>query len=189
MFQLKWLWKCLKGYRACYVFALFSTVILAVWGLVNPIIVSKIIDNVIMQIPNAAVETATITNNLMMLLGSLVILTLLRTSFGYVSVYAYEYSSQGLLYKLRNELYVNMQKQDADFFNKNRTGDLMTRLTGDMDMVRHALAWVVRMFIDCIFVFLATIIYMLYTNVLFTLVLIAVTPILFLLTKKFSKTV
>ena len=32
--------------------------------------------------------------------------------------------------------------QDAGFYTRYRTGDLMTRLTGDLDMVRHTVCWI-----------------------------------------------
>ena len=60
-----------------------------------------------------------------------------RMCFNYLSVMTYETCSQKLLFNLRRDLYANMQAQDSSFFSKNRTGDLMTRLTGDLDMVRH----------------------------------------------------
>lgn len=34
------------------------------------------------------------------------------------------------------------------FYSTYRTGDLMTRVTGDLDAVRHMVAWVIRMVIE-----------------------------------------
>jgi ATP-binding cassette subfamily B multidrug efflux pump len=82
-----------------------------------------------------------------------------------------------------------MQAQDASFFSKNRTGDLMTRLTGDLDMVRHTVCYVVRMLIDCVVLFLTTTITFLAVDWLFALSMLAVTPIIFILTKAFAKRV
>ena len=115
--------------------------------------------------------------------------TLFRTSFNYCSVITYETCSQKLIYKLRRDLYKNMQEQDQDFYGKNRTGDLMTRLTGDMDMIRFAVAWVLRQLIDCSVLFLTTSITFLVTDWLFALSMLAVTPIIFALTYAFSKRV
>ena len=82
-----------------------------------------------------------------------------------------------------------MQEQDQDFFSKTRTGDLMTRLTGDLDMVRFAVAWVLRQLIHCTVLFVTTSIVFLVTDWLFALSMLAVTPIIFGLTLAFSKRV
>ena len=115
--------------------------------------------------------------------------TLFRTSFQYLSIMTYETCSQKLIFKLRRDLYQNMQEQDQDFYSRNRTGDLMTRLTGDMDMIRHAVCWVIRQLIDCTVLFLTTSIVFLVTDWLFALSMLAVTPIIFGLTYAFSKRV
>ena len=82
-----------------------------------------------------------------------------------------------------------MQAQDSSFFSKNRTGDLMTRLTGDLDMVRHTVCYVIRMLIDCVVLFLTTAVTFLAVDWLFALSMLAVTPVIFLLTKAFAKRV
>ena len=65
----------------------------------------------------------------------------------------------------------------------------MTRLTGDLDMVRHTTCYVIRMIIDCVVLFLTTSITFLCVDWLFALAMLAVTPIIFILTKVFAKQV
>lgn len=189
MFQLKWVWKQMEGFRKRYIFALCSTAILSVMALGNSIITSIIMDTVF----DPLVETGQVTPEVFRTLGGLVALlvgfTLLRTSFQYLSIMTYETCSQKLLFKLRRDLYKNMQEQDQDFYAKTRTGDLMTRLTGDLDMVRFAVAWVVRQLIDCTVLFLSAAITFLITDWIFALSMLAVTPIIFALTFAFSKRV
>lgn len=189
MFQLKWVWKQMEGFRKRYIFALCSTAILSVMALGNSIITSIIMDTVF----DPLVETGQVTPEVFRTLGSLVALlvgfTLFRTSFQYLSIMTYEACSQKLLFKLRRDLYKNMQEQDQDFYSKTRTGDLMTRLTGDLDMVRYAVAWVVRQLIDCTILFLSASITFLVTDWIFALSMLAVTPIIFALTFAFSKRV
>lgn len=189
MFQIKWVWQNLKGYRGRYVFALFSTVVLAASLLVQNLIIAQIIDRVFTPLVSNPVITQDVIQLLVSLVITLICFTLIRTSFCYLSVMTYEVCSQGIIYKLRNDLYVNMQRQDMLFYSKNRTGDLMTRLTGDMDMIRHAVSWVFRMTIDCVVLFLTTTICFFVQDALFALCLLAVTPFIFVVTLAFSKKV
>lgn len=44
-----------------------------------------------------------------------------------------------LIYKLRNDLYVALQRQSYAYFDENRTGDIMSKLTSDVEQTRHFL--------------------------------------------------
>ena len=189
MFQLKWVWQNMEGFRGRYVFALFSSVLLAVCELANPFITGSIMDQVFYPIQEGAgitdVLTQTLFNSVILLIG----FTLFRTVYNYFTLMNYESCSQKLIYKLRRDLYANMQKQDMRFYGMNRTGDLMTRLTGDMDMVRHATANIFRQLVLYVVMFFSTIIYFFSVNALFTLCLVAVTPLLYFVTRAFSQQV
>lgn len=189
MFQMKWVWKNLEGCRKRYVFALCSTVLISMMALVNSLLTAQIMDTVFTPVQQGGSVTPALWCHLVFLVSLLIGFTLFRTSFNYLSIITYETCSQKLLFKLRRELYANMQAQDASFFSKNRTGDLMTRLTGDLDMVRHTVCYVVRMLIDCVVLFLTTTITFLAVDWLFALSMLAVTPIIFILTKAFAKRV
>lgn len=189
MFQMKWVWKNLEGCRKRYVFALCSTVLISMMALVNSLLTAQIMDTVFTPVQQGGSVTPALWSHLVFLVSLLIGFTLFRTSFNYLSIITYETCSQKLLFKLRRELYANMQAQDASFFSKNRTGDLMTRLTGDLDMVRHTVCYVVRMLIDCVVLFLTTTITFLAVDWLFALSMLAVTPIIFILTKAFAKRV
>lgn len=189
MFQLKWVWKNLEGFRKRYIFALISTVFLAISALANSLIIEQIMDTVFDPIQKGAVVSELLTNTLIFWVCVLIGFTLFRTSFQYLSIMVYEKCSQGLIYKLRGDLYKNMQKQDMSFYSKNRTGDLMTRLTGDMDMVRHTVAWVWRMIIESVVLFLSTTVCFFIKDPLFAIAMLVVTPFIAVLTMAFSKRV
>lgn len=189
MFQLKWVWSRLKGYRGRYIFALCSSVLIAASQLVTSLITANIMDTVFYPLGEGLPVTQAVINRLIFLITVLICFTLFRTSFHYGSVMTYEYVSQKLTYHLRKDLYKTMQEQDADFYAKNRTGDLMTRLTGDMDMIRHTVCWVIRQLLECAVLFLTTAVCFLISDWLFALALLAVTPVIFLFTKAFAKRV
>lgn len=189
MFQLKWVWSRLEGFHGRYIFALCSTVLIAASQLVTSLITANIMDTVFYPLEDGGFVTQAVIDRLIFLILILVGFTLLRTSFNYCSVMTYEHVSQQVTYRLRRDLYKTMQEQDMDFYSKNRTGDLMTRLTGDMDMIRHTVCWVIRQLLECAVLFLTTAICFLVSDWLFALTLLAVTPVIFLLTKSFAKRV
>ena len=46
----------------------------------------------------------------------------------------YENCGQKFLFNIKAELYDKLQSQDMKFYSNHRTGDLMTRLTGDFQI-------------------------------------------------------
>ena len=106
-------------------------------------------------------------------------LTILRCIIVYFDCMGYEKVSQHVLFKVRNFLYDKIQRQDMKFYSAYRTGDLMTRLTGDLDAVRHMLAWVVRMVVEAFALIGATAIYFLSMNWQLALYLLIIAPLIF----------
>jgi ATP-binding cassette subfamily B protein len=45
-------------------------------------------------------------------------------------------ASRGVEYDLRNEFFAHLQQLDLSYFERNRTGDLMSRATSDLNAVR-----------------------------------------------------
>lgn len=187
LFQIKWIWKNMEGFKKRYIFALCSTFVLAFLGLGNSFITSNIVENVFNRIGETGVVQDENFTQLIKLVVLLVGFTLFRTSLNYISVITYETCSQKLVYGLRKFLYANMQTQDTIFYGRNRTGDIMTRLTGDLEMVRHTVCWVLRMMIECIVLFLSASICFLIVDWLLAVSLLIVTPVIFMLTKTFSR--
>lgn len=177
----------MEGFRGRYLLAMLATAILSVGELVNPYITGSIMDLVFYPIQAGEPVSNALIHTLILLIAILIGFTLLKTSGTYLSIMLYESCSQKLLYKLRRELYSNMQKQDMRFYSQNRTGDLMTRLSGDLDMVRHAVAYLVRIGILCVVLFLSTTIAFFVRDWLFALCLLVITPLIFFVTVRYSK--
>lgn len=189
MFQIKWLWKNMKGFRGRYILAMFTTVIISISIVGNSLIVKHIMDTVFSPVQEGSPVTEVLIRQLVMLVALMIGYRIVQSAVEYISIMTYESCSQKLIYKLRNELYTNMQRQDATFYSKNRTGDLMTRLTGDMDMIRHSVAWVFRMLIDCVVLFTATTVCFFLQDPLLAGCLLIVTPFIFAITAMFGKRV
>ena len=104
----------------------------------------------------------------------------------YYMVVCLEKSSQSVLFSLRKKLFTVLQNQEMRFFDRNRTGDLMTRLSADLDWCRHFMAYLSYNVIDCIVMFASTLILFFIISWKLTLMLIAVTPLLMIVTKVYS---
>ncbi|MBQ8947725.1 MAG: ABC transporter ATP-binding protein [Lachnospiraceae bacterium] len=178
--RMQWLWHNMKGLRGLYIIAILGTVLYNALQLTVPYFSSQIVDRFLSG-SDAAANLAQHRDRFYALIALMVGLTILRCVIVYLDCMAYEKVSQGVLYKVRNYLYDKIQRQDMKFYSMYRTGDLMTRVTGDLDAVRHMLAWVIRMVIEAFSLLGATAVYFIYMNVKMALCLLAVAPCIFLI--------
>lgn len=130
----KWFLGFLKKYKWLMVLGLVMTTVISVLAIVNPHISGLIVDDVIKggnydELPYLAA----------ILIGVTAVRSVLRFFYQVV----FETCSQGVLYEMRDTVYRKFMQEDFAFYNRERTGDLMSRQTGDMDAVRHFVAYVI----------------------------------------------
>ena len=154
MGYIRWFLSFLKKYRVRMIVGLILVFITSLLVLINPQISGMIVDEVI---EGQHYEKLGI---------------LLRFTF----LMCFESSSQGLVYDMREEAYRKLMKEDFNFFNKNRTGDLMSRQTGDMDAVRHMVSHVIYFSFENILVFLMALVMIFSVNVKMALCMLIVLP-------------
>lgn len=188
MFQIKWIWENLKGCRGRYIIALCMTVIGQIMYITNPVFSRRIV-NTFIDNENAAQNLAEHKDLLITLCLCMVMFTFVRTLIQFGSHMLYEVCSQRMLAKIRNYLFANVQKQDMTFYDKNRTGDLMTRLSGDIDMVRHTVAWIIRALVESVVLFVTSTVFFFWLNPAMALCLLALTPLIFIISAVFRKEV
>lgn len=131
MTPFKWVYSFLKKYRGKMVLGLVFTTFIALLTIVYPVISGIIVDDVI---------GAGNYEKLPLLIGCLLGVTVLKGVLRYSSQILFEICSQGVLYSMRDTVYRKFLSEDIGFYNRHRTGDLMSRQTGDMDAVRHFFA-------------------------------------------------
>ncbi len=178
MFRLKWLWKYMGKKRHLFVLGMILSAVTSAMLIINPMLSQKLIDEVI---------TPQNTALLLPLLGAMMAVQIIRLTLRYVMVVFLEINSQQMLDDVRRKLFDVIQNQDHVFFNRIRTGDLMTRMTNDLDLIRHSLAWISYVTVDSVVVFLVTLIYLFTVSWKLTLCLAAVTPFILVITRIFSK--
>lgn len=134
MTPVKWVYSFLKKYRVKMALGLLMTTGIAMLTIVSPYISGIIVDDVI---------GAGNRELLPVMIGCLIGVTIIKGILRFSSQVMFEICSQGVLYSMRDAVYRKLLQEDFDFYNKNRTGDLMSRQTGDMDAIRHFIAYVI----------------------------------------------
>ena len=180
MTPMKWFWGFLRKYRFKLLLGLIMTTVISILAIVNPYVSGLIVDDVIQ-------------GGQLGLLTKLVVILLLVTAVRGVLRFFYqvifEACSQGVLYDMRDSVYRRLLTEDFSFYSKKKTGDLMSRQTGDMDAIRHFVAYIIYAVYENLLLF-GFALFMIFTvNVKLALCMLVVLPFTALTTYRQSKAV
>ena len=167
MYSIKWVWKYIQSYLFGWIWASVVTVIVAGLFVVSPYVGGLLVDEVIIGGQDEL---------LLPLLGLMIGSVVLRTVLRYFSQIEFERISQNVLYQVREDLYTKLQELDLTFFNTTRVGDIMARMTGDTDAIRHNVAWTYFNALDNVVLFVSALILMGTIEWRLMLSLLVVTP-------------
>ncbi|RII32783.1 ABC transporter ATP-binding protein [Clostridium chromiireducens] len=178
MSSIKWIFSYINKYKFRFYIALTAVLLSSFMAMINPYLSGRLVDEVIIQNK---------TDILFPILGVMVAVTVIKAIIRYTYQMAFEFVSQNVIFELRQKMYSKLQELDLDYYNKTRTGDIMARMTGDMDAVRHFVAWVIYNICENVTVFIFAIISMFFISVEFTLLMFALTPIVAYCAYRFAK--
>lgn len=180
MMIFRWVWAYMGKKRAYFVVGLVLSAVSSAILVVNPLLSRRLIDDVI---------TPGNTAPLIPILATMMAVQLLRLGMRYAMVMLLEANSQQTMGDVRRRLYDIIQHQDYRFQERFRTGNLMTRMTSDLDMLRHSVSWISFVLMDCIVTYIAAFICLGVVNLPLTLSLAAITPLILIITRLFFKIV
>ena len=121
----------LKPYRKRVALALLLQLLVILSRLLAPFITRDIVNDVIPS------QNLTL---LLPLCAELLALVLVRAASTYARSVMLERVSQNVTYDLRTGLYKHLQELPYVFYDTHRIGEIMSRMTGDIEGVRNLLA-------------------------------------------------
>lgn len=177
---MKWFWGFLRKYRFKLLGGLILTTFISVLAIVNPYVSGMIVDDVIQGGQY---------DLLWKLVLILLLVTLVRGVLRFFYQVIFEVCSQGVLYDMRDVVYRRLLTEDFAFYSKKKTGDLMSRQTGDMEAIRHFVAYIIYQVYENILLFCFALFMIFTVNVKLALCMLIVLPFTAITTAKQSKEV
>ncbi|MBB2184714.1 ABC transporter ATP-binding protein [Lachnospiraceae bacterium MD1] len=126
-------------YWYAYLTAILCIVIAVSLDMIYPQVTKQIVDNVIV-----GRELSLLPRLLIMIL----IIGIGRCIFQYVKEYVFDLVSARITMNIRRDLFKHIQGLSLSFFDKNNTGELMSRLKDDVDQVWAALGYISMLIIE-----------------------------------------
>jgi ATP-binding cassette subfamily B protein len=180
---MRWFYSYLKKYTWKVALGLILVTATSVLAIINPRITGFIVDDIIGDGKN--IRTDLLPKFLLLMIG----ITVIRAVFRLIFLYLFETASQDMLYDMRDGVYRNLLEKDFAFYNRSRTGDLMSRQTGDMMAIRHFVAFVIYSIYENVLLFVIALFMIFSVDFRIGLAMILVLPITAFMTYSQSKTI
>lgn len=177
---MKTLIALIKKSTGYYVIAFFVMVASITLDMFNPRMLQKLIDDVI------------VARNPEPFLG--IILTLAgitsgRALFGYLKEMMFDLSSSKIIIRLRRKLFDHIQTLSFSFFDKNNTGELMSRVKDDAENVMHAICFGIMLFAEQIMYFVIASVILFQINWRLALMTLSIMPVIAFIAMQLEKRV
>lgn len=144
---LRSLWPYVYPYRWKIGLALLILVLDTLTNLASPWGIKLIFDNVLLAKPLQApwqqmIPLAIAQNRILffsVLCGSLLTLALIGAGSSYLGMRMLTVTGQRVIFQLRCDLFAHMQQLSPSFYDRQRLGDLLTRMTSDVQSIQDLL--------------------------------------------------
>ncbi|MFJ1429021.1 ABC transporter ATP-binding protein [Capnocytophaga canimorsus] len=187
MTELRYLRKYFYKYRYYLILGIIITIIARIFSLVMP----EYVQNSITAIEQYATLPEKEGNQIKQILLQYVLIiigaTLLSALFTFFMRQLIINVSRYIEYDLKNEIFVKYQQLSLNFYKRNRTGDLMNRISEDVSKVRMYVGPAIMYSVQTITLFVCVVPLMFYTSAKLTLYTLIPLPILSILIYIVSK--
>lgn len=168
MAQFKWVFRYMKGCRWQFFLGTFIQLFIFLPLLILvPIVVSDLIDRVFLEGDTSATVK---------LLLMYVCMHGVRAVSSFLHYVLQDIAGAHVLESFRITLYDKLQKLPISFYSSTRTGDIMMRLTGDLEMLRHCSAFTLPQLLYCILLFSGGMAVYFATNAALTCIILFAVP-------------
>lgn len=159
----------LRPYKARMAVAIVALISSAALSLVFPAVISSVIDSVLQQRNLQLLDQITV---------GLLFVFFLRSVTSLLENYNLNYIGERLVVDLRLQLYRHLQTLSLGFFASRRVGELVSRLSSDVTVMRTVLTNNVNVLLEQTVILIGSVIVMLILNWRLTLFILALTPII-----------
>lgn len=118
--------------------------------------------------------------------GMMILVYFLKGVSYYGKTYLVSYVSQRSIKDMRDDLYSHLHNLSLSFYSKNKTGDILSRVTNDVQNLESSMIKTTVGSIDKVFTLLGGILYLVYLNYRLTIFLIIILPLITYVITKFN---
>lgn len=172
------IWNYMKREKIALILAIIFVLATTLLGLLGPFLIGVIVDDYI--IPKDIPGTIRMG-------GILAVVYIALSLFTWLQSYIMIRVSLVTIKQLRQDLFNQLHSLSLKFFDRRQHGDLMSRVTNDIDQLNNALSQSVIQIFSSVLTVIGAMLSMLYLNWIMALVTLCVIPLMFYTTKRIIK--
>ena len=131
------LWPYVRSEWRLVALAMGSVLAASAVALARPWPLKVLVDDVL-QVGNGEVSTSSTTVNLILLVvGAVLVIALLQGLFGFLETLCLTAAGQRISTRIRSAVFAHLHRLPMTFHDRQRTGDLVTRVTSDVSRVQE----------------------------------------------------
>ena len=168
----------MRGHRLKLIFVVIFAVLSTIFNIIGP----KVLGNATTAVFEGAIAEMSGTGSIDFayigqILGTMLILYLFSSLFAYLMGYIMAGVSTDITYRLRQEISQKMNHMPLSYFDKTSQGEVLSRITNDVDTVNQTLSQSLTQIITSVITVVGVLIMMLSISPLLTLASLVVIPI------------
>ncbi len=159
----------LRAYKLRLLLAAIGLMLASALSLVFPAVIQRVIDSVFEDADSALLDTITL---------ALLAVFVLRSLASFVQNYNLNYVGERIVVDMRCQLYAHLQTLSIRYYADRRVGELISRISSDVTVVRTVLTGNVSAFLQQSLTLIGSIVIMFYLNWRLTMFIIVLMPII-----------
>ncbi|HWI49459.1 MAG TPA: ABC transporter ATP-binding protein [Rummeliibacillus sp.] len=168
------IWKIVDEQRGLLIVVLLMVIVSSILSLLGPYLIGKIIDDHMMKRDFSGLKTM-IVSLVFIYIG--LSISLFLQNYWMIGI------AQQTVYRMRSGLFTKLQRLPISFFDKRQHGELMSRMTNDMDNISSTLNSTFIQVFSSILTLVGTVIVMLTMSPLLTFLTMLIIPAMFISTR------
>ncbi|TXC81557.1 ATP-binding cassette domain-containing protein [Luteibaculum oceani] len=181
------LFKYLRPYRVTFIIGMIFLLGSSLTGLLFPGLMGKLVDAQGTESPES--ESLLQLDNINVVAAMLFGVFLVQAVFSFFRIILFSRVTENMLADLRQSTYNHIIRLPIDFFNRNRVGELNSRISADISVLQETFTTTLAEFIRQIIVIVAGIVFLTFYSVKLSLLMLATLPVFMVIAVLFGKKV
>ena len=175
----------LKNQRSRLVIVVFSVIVTTALNILTPYYSADVMDSLVAAVRTAVAEGSRFTipwNDLGRQLVTVTVMYAAMTAFYFFQTFLMASVAEKLILTLREQISVKIHRLPLKFFDGNKPGEILSKVTSDLDKISETLQTGLLRFITSIGTIIGSLIFMFYFSPILTFIFLGFTAVSFIVT-------
>lgn len=167
-----------RKYKALVAIMVVSVIMLTLLRVYIPFLLGQAVTEIVAK---------SSTNTILLISLEIIGVSAISAAFQFTLGYGGQMLGQKIVYDIRNKIFVSIQNQSFSFHDRNETGQLMARATGDVEAVRRLLAFGSAQILGNVFIMAGVLVSSFLINIEAGVAIALFYPVVFYVSWRFSQ--